>query len=477
MVAVWPQGPDRDRGAVSEHPAIVVDDVSKQFRLYRERAGSIKEMITSRNFGRYDEFMALQNVSLEVPQGSVYGLVGHNGSGKSSLLRLVAGIQRPTTGRITTKGRISALLELGAGFHPDLSGRENIYLNASILGIRRKQCDLIIDDIIDFSGLHEFIDSPVRHYSSGMYVRLGFAVAVHVDPQILIVDEVIAVGDEEFQRRCFEHLHKLRGEGVTIMFVTHSLGLVRGMCDRAAWLEHGKMLLEGNAGDVVNAYLAEVNEAEAARLEEADARSVELAAQAREAVEGESAQDAERSALHQPAPASKRPISLGEVEFVNGAGEVVPVARTHDPLTIRIHYRCHEPLPDPLFSFSIENEASVYVANPGMIGTDRARVELTGEGFVDYHLDSLPLSEGLYRISVAIHSSQAPVCFDKITDARTLRIQPAERPVHGIVDLGGTWAPALTDLRASPRQPVIAAAASAPSSRPPSPPDDPVPDS
>ncbi len=466
---------------MSEHPAIVVDDVSKQFRLYKERAGSIKEMITSRNFGRYDEFMALQNVSLEVPQGSVYGLVGHNGSGKSSLLRLVAGIQRPTTGRITTKGRISALLELGAGFHPDLSGRENIYLNASILGIRRKQCDLIIDDIIDFSGLHEFIDSPVRHYSSGMYVRLGFAVAVHVDPQILIVDEVIAVGDEEFQRRCFEHLHKLRGEGVTIMFVTHSLGLVRGMCDRAAWLEHGKMLLEGNAGDVVNAYLAEVNEAEAARLEDADARSVELAAQAREVVEGESEDDAERSALHQPAPASKRPISLGEVEFINGDGEVVPVARTHEPLTIRIHYRCNQPLPDPLFSLSIESEASVYVANPGMGGEDRARVELTGEGFVDYRLERLPLSEGRYRISVAIHSSQTPVCFDKITNARTLRVQPAERPVHGLLDLGGLWVPALTDATvATATAPSLSApSSSTPSSpaTPHSPPDDPVPDS
>lgn len=419
-------------------PAIVVDGVSKQFRLYRERAGSIKEMITNRNFGRFDEFWALQDVSFEVPQGSVYGLVGHNGSGKSSLLRLIAGIQRPTSGRITTRGRISALLELGAGFHPDLSGRENIYLNAAILGITRRETDRIIDDIIDFSGLSEFIDSPVRHYSSGMYVRLGFAVAVHVDPQILIVDEVIAVGDEEFQRRCFEHLHKLRGEGVTILFVSHGLGMVRGMCDRAAWLEHGVLRLEGNAGDVVNAYLAEVNEAELARLNEADARAAEAARAARLVVEAEAASDAERSSDDGVVPSS-RPIALGEIEFLNDAGEVVPAVRSRDALTVRMHYRCERPLPAPLFSFSVENEATVYVANPGMRKLDRTEGTIEGEGYVDYRIDPLMLSEGLYRISVAIHDSRSATCFDKLTHVRTLRVQPADRPIHGLVDLGGAW--------------------------------------
>jgi ABC-type polysaccharide/polyol phosphate transport system ATPase subunit len=424
---------------VSDQPAIVVDHVSKQFRLYKDRAGSLKEMITSRNFGRYEEFHALTDVSLSVPEGSVYGLVGHNGSGKSSLLRLIAGIQRPTSGTITTRGRISALLELGAGFHPDLTGRENIYLNAAILGIKRRETDRIIDDIIDFSGLSEFIDSPVRHYSSGMYVRLGFAVAVNVDPQILIVDEVIAVGDEEFQRRCFEHLHKLRGEGVTILFVSHSLDLVRGMCDRAAWLEHGVMRLEGNAGEVVNAYLAEVNDAEAARLTEADAKAAAAA----------------DDDPHRPLPPSSRPVSIGDIEFLGADGQTVPVVRTHDPVTIRIHYHCHRPVMHPLLSLSVENEGSVYVANPGMRKVDRPAVEVTGDHYVDYHIDRLMLAAGLYRLSVAAHASDAAKTFDKVADARTLRVQPADWPVHGMVDLGGQWdaasvASTTPDLLATP---------------------------
>lgn len=421
-------------------PAIVVDDVSKQFRLYKERAGSLKEMITARNFGRYEEFWALRNVSFEVEPGSVYGLVGHNGSGKSSLLRLIAGIQRPTSGRITTEGRISALLELGAGFHPDLSGRENIYLNAAILGFRRSQTDRIIDDIIDFSGLSEFIDSPVRHYSSGMYVRLGFAVAVHVRPQILIVDEVIAVGDEEFQRRCFEHLHTLRGQGVTILFVTHSLGLVRGMCDRAAWLEHGVVRAEGRAGDVVNAYLAEVNEAEAARLEEADAAAAAAAEAARLVVDAGVAEDTERSGDGLAVVPSRRPVSLGEVEFLDASGTPVPAVTSRDPLTVRIHYRVHEPMPFPQFSFAFENEASVWVANPGMARADRPDVEVSEDGWVDYRIDRLMLADGLYRITVAVHDTGSFVCHDKLTHVRTLRVQPAPRAVVGVVDLGGTWA-------------------------------------
>lgn len=423
-------------------PAIVVDGVSKKFRLYKDRAGSLKEMITSRNFGRYEEFWALRDVSFEVEPGSVYGLVGHNGSGKSSLLRLIAGIQRPTSGRIITEGRISALLELGAGFHPDLSGRENIYLNAAILGITRRETDRIIDDIIDFSGLSEFIDSPVRHYSSGMYVRLGFAVAVNVQPQILIVDEVIAVGDEEFQRRCFEHLHTLRGQGVTILFVSHSLGLVRGMCDRAAWLEHGVMRAEGVAGDVVNAYLAEVNESEAARLAEADAQAAAVAASVRRIVDAGTDEDAERSGDGLPEP-SGRPVTLGEVEFLDADGNPVAAVRTHDPVTVRMHYRVHEPIPHPHFSFAFENEASVWVTNPGMARADRPISDVTEDGWVDYHVDRLPLGEGIYRISVAIHVADMPTHLDKIIHARTLRVQPGEQSIVGVMDLGGSWSTSL----------------------------------
>ena len=243
--------------------AVVVDDVSKCFRLSLNRPRSLKEAWTG--FGRRsglgfggvhsEPFWALRNVSLEVPRASMFGLVGRNGSGKSSLLRIMAGIYRPTSGRVAVSGRTSALLELGAGFHPSLSGRENIYLNASVLGISKAQINDRVDQIIEFSGLQEFIDAPVKVYSSGMYVRLGFAVAVHVDPEILIVDEVVAVGDEEFQIRCFSHLENLRSQGVTIVLVSHDLEMLRTRCDRMAWLDQGRLMAVGEPEDVVNRYL------------------------------------------------------------------------------------------------------------------------------------------------------------------------------------------------------------------------------
>ena len=210
--------PENDQGV-----AIEISDVTKRFRRFYDRKTNIKELFSPhrQQIKRHDDFWALKGVSFDIPRGKTFGLIGHNGSGKSTLLKLVAGIHRPTSGTIHTYGRVSAMLELGAGFHPEMSGRDNVYLNGSILGMTRRQIDAAMDDIIAFSGLEEFIDTPVKVYSSGMYVRLGFAIAVNLDPEILIIDEVIAVGDEEFQRRCFDHLYQLRRRGVTIVLVTH----------------------------------------------------------------------------------------------------------------------------------------------------------------------------------------------------------------------------------------------------------------
>ena len=246
--------------------AIEVEDVSKRFRLYTDRPGSVKQLFTKFGRPKYEDFWAVRNVTLDVGHASVAGLIGHNGCGKSTLLRMMAGIHFPTTGTVATSGRISALLELGAGFHPELTGRENVYLNASILGLSRKQTDVIFDRIVDFSGLSAFIDSPVKHYSSGMYVRLGFSVAVHVDPQILLVDEVIAVGDEDFQRRCLDHLAGLKASGVTIVLVSHNLGVVGDLCEQVTWMDHGVVRDSGEPSSVIANYLREVNAGEAERL-------------------------------------------------------------------------------------------------------------------------------------------------------------------------------------------------------------------
>ena len=242
--------------------AITVRGVSKKFRLERNRPSSLKEAILRIGRGRdTDEFWVLRDIDLEIPAGSFFGLIGHNGSGKSTLLRLMAGIHRPTEGTIEATGRLSALLELGSGFHPDLTGRENVYLNGAMLGLTRRQMAASIDDIIEFTGIGDFIDEPVTIYSSGMYVRLGFAISVHVEPEILLVDEVIAVGDAEFQRRCMDHMNRLREAGTTIVLVSHNTDLMVELCDTVGWLDHGRMMTVGDPADSVAAYLARVDEA------------------------------------------------------------------------------------------------------------------------------------------------------------------------------------------------------------------------
>lgn len=238
---------------------ISVRDVSKRFRLERNRPSSLKEALLRIGHRRdVDDFWVLRDVDFEIEPGSFFGLVGHNGSGKSTLLRLMANIHRPTKGEIVTEGRMSALLELGSGFHPDLTGRENVYLNGAMLGLSRRHMHDAMDEIIEFSGIGEFIDEPVKIYSSGMYVRLGFAVSVNVDPEILLVDEVIAVGDEEFQRRCMDHMNRLREKGCTIVLVSHNAVLMEELCDTVAWLDHGRVLELGDPTAVLKAYLDHV---------------------------------------------------------------------------------------------------------------------------------------------------------------------------------------------------------------------------
>jgi homopolymeric O-antigen transport system ATP-binding protein len=406
------------RSESTSGPAVVVRDVSKRFRLYREKTSSLKERFTRLQGSVHEDYWALKNVSLEVPRGTTYGLIGHNGSGKSTLLRLIAGIHRPTSGRIDVDGRVSALLELGAGFHPELTGRENIYLNGSILGLRRREINAKIDEIIEFAGIDEFIDSPVKIYSSGMFVRLGFSVAVHVQPDILIIDEVIAVGDEDFQRRCFDHVYRLRNSGATIILVTHSLNLVQSMCDNAAWLDHGELRAVGSSPDVVHEYLDEVNVVEAKRLE----------------TDGAGSDEAETRSAHDL-------LTIEDVEILDAHGRSTVVATPREPLTIRLHWRAKAPLTEPLFSFAVESEAGVYVANPGMRPAAGRRQLDVGQGYVDYHMDELVLGPGQYTLSVAAHDHTGTTVLDKRERFLPLRVQPGSHLVYGLVEMMGTWEP------------------------------------
>ena len=397
-------------------PVIVVDSVSKRFRMFRDRPTNLKERFTHPSRGnRGEDFWALRDVSLEIPRGSTYGLIGHNGSGKSTLLKLIAGIHRPTSGTITAHGRVSAMLELGAGFHPELSGRDNVFLNGSILGLTRKQITAAMDDIVEFSGIGDFIDVPVKVYSSGMYVRLGFSIAANLDPELLIIDEIIAVGDEEFQRRCFDRLYELRRRGTTIVFVSHSLALIQTLCDRVAWLEHGRLRAEGPAFEVVDQYVAEVNAAESDRLGQAERADDE-----RHRGSGE--------------------IMIRRVEFLDGDGVARPVAVAGKPMTVRVHYEASEPVNEPVFGLAFHHEGGAHVSGPNSQagGTIAGRVE--GQGYADYHFDQLPLNPGIFVVTAGIVDSSQTHVFDYRDQAFELRVQPGAGPnVPGLVRLDGQW--------------------------------------
>jgi ABC-type polysaccharide/polyol phosphate transport system ATPase subunit len=235
--------------------AVRVDHVSKRFRLYRERNQTIKSAVMRGRTSIHEDFWALKDVTFEVPIGSTFGLIGSNGSGKSTLLKCLSSIYYPDKGTISHFGRIAAMLEVGSGFHSELTGRENIFLNGSILGMSKKEVSAKYDEIVEFSGVERFIDQPVKNYSSGMYVRLGFAIAINVDPDILVVDEVLAVGDAEFQKKCFQKFKDLRKARKTVILVSHSMETVEMMCDQVAWLKQGEMMTVGKAAPTVKAYL------------------------------------------------------------------------------------------------------------------------------------------------------------------------------------------------------------------------------
>ncbi len=237
--------------------AIEVNDVDKSFKVYYDKANTLKERILFWNRNRHEVREVLSDITLTIRKGETVALVGINGSGKSTLLKLMTQIIYPNKGTIKTYGKLVSLLELGAGFHPDFSGRENIYFNASIFGLSKKEIDARLDDIISFSELGEYIDNPVRTYSSGMYMRLAFSIAINVDAEILLIDEILAVGDQHFQERCYEKMMELKKEGKTMVFVTHSMSAVKKFCDRAVWLSNGRVRMDGNTEDVVNEYLKE----------------------------------------------------------------------------------------------------------------------------------------------------------------------------------------------------------------------------
>jgi ABC-2 type transport system ATP-binding protein len=348
--------------------AIGVHDLSKRFRVFREKPTSIKQRLLTAHT-RAEDLWALRDVDLDVGEGSTFGLIGHNGSGKTTLLKCVAGILRPTSGRITQRGRLAALLELGAGFHPELTGRENVYLNAAFLGLSRKETDRAYDEIVAFAELEDFMDNQVKFYSSGMLVRLGFAVAVHVDPEVLLIDEVLAVGDEAFQAKCIQRVRAFQREGRTIVLVTHALDTVIEICDRAAMLDHGRLHSIGMPSDVVR-----------------EMRYVLLGVTDPGFVPEEGTREAE----------------IAEVQIVRPNGKSEGAILRGDPLTILVDVRQNEPVDDLDVDFAVLDGGTnhpVLDARTSRNGIDLGRFD---KKRVRFTIPAFPYEPRKYWITVGL---------------------------------------------------------------------------
>ncbi len=387
--------------AVSTAPTVIkVSGASKRFVIRKEK--SLKERLVNlgRSNAHKDDFWALKDIDLEIGAGSTVGLIGPNGSGKSTLLKLIGGILQPTTGTVEHRGRLAALLELGAGFHPDLTGRENVYLNASILGLSRKQTDEFFDGIIAFSGIEPFIDTQVKFYSSGMYVRLAFAVAVHVDPDVLLVDEVLAVGDEPFQRKCMDRIRQFQEEGRTIVVVTHSLDQVADLCDRAIVLEHGEVQVDGDPVDALRHLRADFELIRRQEALQAQAARVEVPGGPAIALDGEPVPALPLAAEH-PAASELAATVLG-VRLTDGDGNPVESLAPGAELRIAVDVDVHHGLPDPTIGISIETTLGQVI-----YGTSTRLMGLTIPPLSDrqtfvFRLPDLALGEGQYGITASI---------------------------------------------------------------------------
>jgi len=405
------------RGAVET--TIRFDRVSKRFSLHHERARSFQDLAVNlfrHNDGSREEFWALRDVSFTVEQGETVGLIGPNGSGKSTALKLVSRIIEPTSGGIEAKGRVGALLELGAGFHPDLTGRENVYLNGSILGMSRREIDRRLDSIVAFAELSRFIDMPVRNYSSGMMMRLGFAVATSFQPDILLVDEVLAVGDQSFQAKCLQRIAQMRDQGITILFVSHGLDTVRRLCNRVVWLDEGRVQDVGSADQVIVKYLGQVWKGTNIRLlSEGDA-----AGRGRRWGSGE--------------------VLITAVEFRDGTGHPRRVFQKGDTLVARIHYQAHRPVRKPAFGVAIYREDNSHVSGVNTVQSGLEIDALDGEGMVDYVIPSLPLLPGRYEFTAAIYDHHSVHPYDHQHRAYTFEVQAGDLAAEeGLVHIPCRW--------------------------------------
>jgi ABC-type polysaccharide/polyol phosphate transport system ATPase subunit len=404
--------------------AVQFDHVSKRFTLHHERPRSFQELFLSalrrQRIRSKERYLALNDVSFEIERGEMVGLIGPNGAGKSTILKLISRIIEPTCGQVQANGRIGALLELGAGFHPDLTGRENIYLNGSIQGLSRKEIQNQLDNIVGFAELERFIDVPLKHYSSGMTVRLGFSVAAHTHPEILLIDEVLAVGDAAFHQKCLDKIAEFRRGDCTILFVSHHLEAVQELCNRAVWLEQGQVQKIGEAEPVVASYLADVGRRREARSHLRNTREPDTSGDQKE-------------------------IRICKVSMVDPEGKPRWTFRSGEPLSMQITYECRGRVEVPIFSILIHREDGIYVtaANTLDVGTGGSQLPpIDGPGCVELSIESLQLARGAYLLSVGAYGFPDPPFWSHPADFHDRAYHfyvESDRHTHGLLALNTHW--------------------------------------
>ena len=427
-------------------PAIELTKVTKVYRRYGSRQfATLKSALTHRSILNdlkpNETFTALSDFSLRVPVGSTFGLVGRNGSGKSTALKLVAGITKPTSGTVAVRGRISALIELGAGFHPEISGRENVFINGIMLGLSKREIERRFDEIVEFAELADFIDEPVKTYSSGMYMRLGFSVAIHVDPEVLLIDEVLAVGDEGFTHKCLDKFADFKRRGKTVLLVTHSLNLVERFCDEAAWLDGGRMRAEGDPYRVIAEYVSDVEKQEERFLASSDDKARNVVAAVPAPVQPAADLPPDPAADMMQAAEGRwgsRVVEIVDVALLDAQGQPVHVIHSGDPATLRMTVRAHQPVEDFVFGIGIfgADGVCIYGTNTDIDEFTAGRLE--GDATVAVAFQAIDLVEGTYKLDVAVHKHDG-VPYDYHRLLHTFRVKSRAKDV-GIYRPGHRWA-------------------------------------
>jgi ABC-type polysaccharide/polyol phosphate transport system ATPase subunit len=401
--------------------AIEVSHATKVYRRFsgRRQFATLKSALLTgsliRDLRPEERFTAVEDVSFEVPTGRTLGIIGRNGSGKSTMLKLVAGITKPTSGTVRVHGRVSALIELGAGFHPEISGRENVFINGIMLGLTKREVARRFDEIVEFAELAEFIDAPVKTYSSGMYMRLGFAVAIHVDPAVLLVDEVLAVGDESFTHKCLDKFAEFKRRGKTILLVTHSLGLVERFCDDAIWFDAGRIRASGDPKRVVDSYITDVEKSEEAQLASEDGK----------AAADPTPQDAPNQVEGRW---GSREAEILDVTLAGPDGGPAHIFQSGEPLEIRLRVRAAQPLEDFVFGIGIFNVEGVCCYGTNTDIDELRPTRLAGDAEVVFRIESLDLVEGTYKLDAAVHKRDG-YPYDYHRQLYTFRVKSRTRDV------------------------------------------------